>query len=77
MEKCVPYQSYLLRLWPTRRGGRAGYRVSLESVATGERQDLPDLESLFAFLRAQSEAWGKQKPLQDDSEGQDNESRGS
>lgn len=77
MEKYVPYHAYLLRLWPTRRSGVAGYRVSLESVATGERQDLPDLESLFAFLQAQREERGKQKPVQDDSEGQDNESRGS
>ena len=69
MEKYVPYHAYLIRLWPTRRGGVAGCRVSLESVATGERQDLPDLESLFAFWRAQREEWEKQKPLQDDSEG--------
>jgi hypothetical protein len=55
MEKYVPYQSYLLRLWPTRRSGVAGFRVSLESVATGERRDFPDLERLLAFLQAQEE----------------------
>lgn len=69
MKKRIPYHAYLIRLWPTRRSGVAGYRVSLESVATGERQDLPDLESLFAFWRAQREEWEQQKPLQDDSEG--------
>ena len=55
MEKYVPYHAYLLRLWPTRRGGVAASRVSLESVATGERRHFPDLERLLAFLRAQEE----------------------
>ena len=55
MEKYVPYHAYLLRLWPTRRGGVAASRVSLKSVATGERRDFPDLERLLAFLRAQEE----------------------
>jgi hypothetical protein len=62
MEKHVPYRAYLLRLWPTRRGGRAGYRVSLESVATRERQHFPDLESLFAFLKAQREEPASHEP---------------
>ena len=55
MEKHIPYHAYLLRLWPTKRGGVAGYRVSLESVATGERENFPDLESLLAFLKAQED----------------------
>ncbi|MBL7183538.1 MAG: hypothetical protein ISS50_03705 [Anaerolineae bacterium] len=55
MEKYVPYHAYLLRLWPTKRGGLAGYRVSLESVATGERKNFPNLESLLAFLKTQEE----------------------
>jgi len=55
MEKYVPYHAYLLRLWPTRRGGVAASRVSLESVATGERRHFPDLGSLHAFLRVQEE----------------------
>lgn len=53
MEKTLPYYAYMIRLWPSRRGGVAGYRVSVESVATGERSELPDLESLIAFLRAE------------------------
>lgn len=77
MKRYVPYHAYLLRLWPTQHDGRPGYRAYLESVATGERKNFPDLESLHAFLQAQREERGKQKPLQDDSEGQDNESRGS
>ena len=53
MEKPLPYCAYLIRLWPSRRGGVAGHRVSVESVATGERRELPDLESLVAFLRVE------------------------
>ena len=56
MEKYVPYHAYLLRLWPTRRGGVAAFRVSLESVATRERRDFPDLGRLLAFLQAQEKA---------------------
>ena len=56
MEKYVPYHAYLLRLWPTRRSGVVGFRVSLESVATRERRDFPDLGRLLAFLRAQEKA---------------------
>ncbi len=55
MEKRVPYYAYLLRLWPTKRNGLAGHRVSLESVTTGERKNFPDLESLHAFLKTQEE----------------------
>jgi len=55
MKRYVPYHAYLLRLWPTRHGGRPGYRASLESVTTGQRNNFPDLESLFAFLQAQEE----------------------
>ena len=43
------YHSYLLRLWREREYG--AWRVSLESVATGERHGFPDLASLFAFLQ--------------------------
>ncbi len=53
MEKFISYHVYLLRLWPTKRGGAADYRVSLEDVATSECKDLPDLESLLAFLKTQ------------------------
>ena len=56
MEKYIPHHAYLLRLWPARRGGVAAFRVSLESVATGERQDLPGLGRLLAFLQVQEKA---------------------
>jgi hypothetical protein len=55
MEKRIPYHAYLIRLWPTKRNGLAGHRVSLESVTTGERKDFPDLESLHAFLKTREE----------------------
>ena len=53
MEEPLPYHAYLIRLWRTQRGGIAGHRVSVESVATGERFELSDLECLVAFLRAE------------------------
>ena len=53
MEEPLPYCAYLIRLWPTQRGGVPGYRVSAECVRTGERSELPDLESLVTFLRAE------------------------
>ena len=77
MKRYVPYQAYLLRLWPTQHDGRADYRAYLESVATGERKNFPNLQSLLAFLQTQREEGGKQKPLRDDSEGQHNEPQGS
>jgi hypothetical protein len=71
MEKYVPYHAYLLRLWPTRRGGVAGFRVSLESVATGERRDFPNLGRLLAFLQAQEK--GNLKNSEDTSDGPQHE----
>jgi len=71
MEKYVPYQAYLLRLWPARRSGVVGFRVSLESVATGERRDFPDLGRLLAFLQAQEE--GNPKNSEDTSDGPQHE----
>lgn len=55
MEKYIPCRSYLIRIWPTRRGGMAGYRASAQNVATRERKEFPDLESLLTFLRTQGE----------------------
>lgn len=52
------YQAYLVRLWPTQRGGVADYRVAVQSVTTGERQHFADLASLVAF-------WRSTKPAQD------------
>ena len=48
------YHSYLLRLWRTSNQGKPGWRASLESAQTGERRGFADLESLFAFLEAQT-----------------------
>ena len=59
MKEPGPYQAYLIRLWPTVRGGVAGCRVSLESVASGERKHFPDLESLLAFLQARADEGGQ------------------
>jgi len=50
MERYTPYRAYLVRIWPTRRRGLESHRAAAEDVATGERKDFPDLESLFAFL---------------------------
>lgn len=55
MEKYVPYRAYLIRIWETRRGGVAGCRAVAVDIATGERKDFPDLESLFTFLRKQGD----------------------
>ena len=68
MEQPNPYQAYLIRLWPTRRGGVAGCRVSLQCVATGQRKNFPDLDRLVAFLRAQGEEWHNQERREDGSE---------
>jgi hypothetical protein len=46
------YRAYLVRLWPTRRGGVAGYRVTVHSVETGERMHFADLAGLLAFWQA-------------------------
>lgn len=51
MEGRDAYRAYLVRLWPTRRGGAADYRVAVQSAAGGERRDFADLESLLAFWR--------------------------
>lgn len=66
-----PYYAYLIRFWPTRRGGVASCRVSLEKVADGKRQNFPDLESLFVFLRTQVEEWGMPGPISHDPQEQD------
>lgn len=71
MEKPAPYKAYLIRLWPTRRGGVADYRVSIQSVATGQRSQCPDLNSLAEFLRSPDEGTGDEtvRRIRDVSEG--------
>jgi hypothetical protein len=51
MQKRLVYRAYLVRLWPTQRAGVADYRVTVQSVATGERRHFPDLEGLLTFWR--------------------------
>jgi hypothetical protein len=53
VEESIPYQAYLVRLWPTRRAGLVKYRVTLDTIGTGERCDFADLDGLVAFLQAQ------------------------
>jgi hypothetical protein len=57
MEKPMPYRVYLIRAWPTRRGGVADCRVSLENVTSGERKHFADLKGLLTFLEAQRVEW--------------------
>jgi|RhiMetdeSRZDD1v2_1073273.scaffolds.fasta_scaffold133142_2 hypothetical protein len=45
------YLSFLLRLW--RESEHSPWRVSLESVTTGERHGFPNLLSLLDFLQAE------------------------
>ncbi len=46
------YCSYLLRLW--RDGAKSSWRASLEAPGQAATQPFPNLEALFAFLRAQT-----------------------
>jgi hypothetical protein len=48
------YHSYLLRLW--QETPYAPWRASLQNASTGERRGFSDLESLFTFLRTQTDA---------------------
>jgi hypothetical protein len=54
-EEPAMYHSYLLRLWRSSQSN-AVWRASLESAQSGERRAFADLESLFAFLEAQTGA---------------------
>lgn len=46
------YMSYLLRLW--RDSKSVPWRVSLESIVTGERRLFANMEALFTFLEART-----------------------
>jgi len=48
------YISYLLRLWKVNGAGPSVWRASLEDPHTSARKGFPDLESLFAFLKEQT-----------------------
>ncbi len=58
-EEPAMYHSYLLRLWRTSSQSNAVWRASLESAQSGERRGFADLESLLAFLEAQTDADGR------------------
>ena len=49
------YVAYLLRLWCAGEGGTATWHASLEDAHTGSRLGFADLQSLFAYLRRQTE----------------------
>jgi hypothetical protein len=49
------YLSYLLRMWQTGEGGKQAWRASLESPGTKRRQGFASLETLFDFLKGQTE----------------------
>ena len=64
MEQPIPYLAYLIRLWPTRRGGVTDCRVSLQCAATGQRSEFADLESLTDYLRFRAQNPGEDAPRQ-------------
>lgn len=49
------YLSYLLRLWQTGEGEEQAWHASLESPGTRRRQGFASLETLFDFLKSQTE----------------------
>jgi hypothetical protein len=48
----IDYHSYMLRMWHD--GATAPWRASLEAPGHAATQTFPNLEALFAFLRAQT-----------------------
>lgn len=42
-----PYQATLIRLWPAKREGVRDTWVSLQNVATGDRQEFPNLKQFM------------------------------
>ena len=66
MKTYPDYVSFLLRLWRVSDEGKsqpgtkkAEWRASLENPHTGERKGFTDLDELFSFLRARTEATPK------------------
>jgi hypothetical protein len=49
------YISYLLRLWQIKSEGELVWQGSLEHPRTRERRGFTSLESLFDFIRAQTD----------------------
>jgi hypothetical protein len=50
------YLSYLLRLWRVEGGEQPVWRASLKDVGRGEQVGFDNLEELFDYLRAETEA---------------------
>lgn len=42
-----PYQAYLIRLWPSKREGVGDTWVSLQNIATDDRQEFPILKQFM------------------------------
>jgi hypothetical protein len=59
------YLSYLLRLWQTGEGGEQAWRASLESPGAKRRQGFASLETMFDFLKGQTEALDRQDSVQE------------
>jgi hypothetical protein len=49
------YLAYMLRLWQGNATETAVWRASLEDPHTGEQKGFADLESLFTFLKKQTD----------------------
>ena len=51
-----PYKSFLVRLWWEDEGGEqeSGWRIEIESIQTGQKWQISDLETIVRFLKAQA-----------------------
>ncbi len=50
------YMAYLLRLWPVQGRGKTIWRASLEDAQSGESHNFANLEDLFTYLLARTDA---------------------
>ena len=55
-DKGQTYHSYLLRLWRVKTTDGCVWQASLENIATRKVQGFPTLESLFTFLKTETES---------------------
>ena len=49
------YRATLIRLWPSKREGVRDTWVSLQNVATGGRQEFPNLKQFISFIQTQKD----------------------
>jgi len=54
-KKQTIYLAYLLRLWRVKGKGKTTWRASLQSPQTRERRGFASLDTLFDFLRQQTD----------------------